>query len=479
MKKKKLKLRKIGINVSLILIGLVLLLSFMIIKLNVLPTLYILIYLAVIVFITSGLVKVMLINSYKIWLKYICIFLSIVLSIIMFIGILYIFKTYNFMDKIKGKGIYENYYVVVKKDSRYSDIGSLSMIYTYNEYTDAYKEALEKLNKKVEEVSSIDTLKNKLINGSADAILLSNVMKDYIEEEDSSFKDKTKIIHTIKVKIDEVDATSNVDISKNPFTIYVSGIDTYGDIELRSRSDVNMLVTVNPNTHEVLLTSIPRDYYVRLHNTTGYKDKLTHAGIYGVNMSIATIEDLLDIDINYYVRVNFSTLVDVVDTIDGIDVYSDRTFNPYTNKSITIYKGMNHMDGDTALAYSRERYAYEEGDRHRVANQQDVITAIIKKLTSSKTLLTKYTSILDSISKSFQTNIEMDDLSSIARLQLKDMPTWNISRYSLNGTGDMDYTYSMGSQKLYVMLPDYDTVDEATSYIKGIIDGKSLSELGL
>ena len=478
MKKKKLKLRKIGINVSLILIGLVLLLSFMIIKLNVLPFIYILLYLVLIVLITSGLVKVMLINSYKIWLKYICIFLSIVLSIIMFIGIIYIFKTYNFMDKIKGKGIYENYYVIVKKDSKYSDIGSLSKIYAYNEYTESYNEVIEKLNKKVEEVKSIDTLKNNLLNGYVDAILLSNVMKDYIEEEDSSFKDKTKIIHTIKVKINEEEATSNVDISKNPFTIYVSGIDTYGDIELRSRSDVNMLVTVNPTTHEILLTSIPRDYYVRLHNTTGYKDKLTHAGIYGVNMSIATIEDLLDIDINYYVRVNFSTLVDVVDTIGGIDINSDRTFKPHTG-SMTIYKGINHMDGATALAYARERYAYEEGDRHRVANQQDVITAIIKKLTSSKTLLTKYTSILDSISKSFQTNLEMDDLSSIARLQLSEMPTWNISRYSLDGTGDMDYTYSMGSQELYVMLPDYDTVDKATSYITGMSEGKLLSELGL
>lgn len=479
MKKKKLKLKKIGSIMSLILIGLVLLLIYMVAKLNILPMLYLVILILVMGFISISMVKVMLINSYKIWLKCICIFISIILSVVMIIGIVYIFKTYDFMDKIRGNGIYENYYVVVKKDSKYDNVDSLTRIYAYNEYTDSYKEAISKLDLKIEEVNSINTLKNNLVNGYVDAILLSNVMKEYIEEEDNTFKDKTKIIHTIKVKINEEEATSTVDISNSVFTIYVSGIDTYGDIALRSRSDVNMLVTVNPKTHEILLISIPRDYYVKLHDTTGYKDKLTHAGIYGVNMSIATIEDLLDVDINYYVRVNFSTLIDVVDTIDGIDVYSDRTFTPYTDRSYTIKKGMNHMTGKMALAYSRERYSYEEGDKHRVQNQQDVITAIIKKLTSSKTLLTKYTSILDSISKSFQTNIEMEDLSSLARLQLKDMPSWNISTYSLNGDGDMAYTYSMGNQRLYVMIPDTDTVDNATSYIKGMIDGKTLSELGL
>ena len=479
MKKKKTKLKKIGRIISLILISLVLLLIFMLIKLDILPVLYLVTLVVILGLITIGTTKVLLINSYKLWLKYICIFISVVLSVIMLVGIIYIFKTYDFMDKIKGKGVYENYYVIVKKNSEHENIDSLTEIYTYNEYTDSYKEALEKLDKEVEEVSSIEKLKNNLINGYVDAIFLSNVMKEYIEENDSTFKDKTKIIHTIKVKINEEEATSNVDVSKSVFTIYVSGIDTYGDIELRSRSDVNMLVTVNPKTHEILLISIPRDYYVRLHNTSGYKDKLTHAGIYGVNMSIATIEDLLDIDINYYVRVNFSTLIDAVDTVDGIDVYSDRTFTPYTNRDITIYKGTNHMDGETALAYSRERYAYEEGDKHRVANQQDVITAIIKKLTSSKTLLTKYTSILDTISKSFQTNLSMNDLSDVAKLQLKDMPSWNISSYSLDGEGDMAYTYSMGSQELYVMIPDTESVEEATSYIKGMIEGKTLSELGL
>ena len=478
-KKKKKKLKKIGIVVSLILTLLSVLLLLMVIKINVLPLHYLIGLIVVLGFVTILLAKVMLINSYKIWIKCICIFISIVLSICLFIGIIYIFKTYDFMSKIKGNGLYENYYVIVKKDSRYDKVESLDKIYSYNELTDSYKEAVEKINKEIVEVTSIDTLKEKLLNGNADAILLSNVMKEYLDSEDSEFNSKIKIIDTIKVKINETSEVSKVKLDKEVFTIYVSGIDTYGDISLRSRSDVNMLVTVNPNTNEILLISIPRDYYVQLHNTTGYKDKLTHAGIYGVNMSIATIEDLLDIDINYYIRVNFSTVVNVVDTLGGIDVYSDKAFTPYTDQTISFKKGVNHMTGKQALAFSRERYAYQEGDIHRVQNQQDVITAIIKKLTSSKTLLTKYTTILDSISKSFQTNIDMDDISSLAKLQLKNMPTWNISKYNLNGTGDKAYTYSMGKQKLYVMIPDTATVDKAHSYIEGMKEGKHLSELGL
>ncbi len=478
-KKKKKKLKKIGLIVSLILMILAILLIFMVVKINILPIHYLIGLVLVIGIIVLLLVKVMLINSYKIWIKCICIFLSIIISICLLVGIIYIFKTYDFMSKIKGNGLYENYYVIVKSDSKIDKMESLDKIYSYNELTDSYKEAVEKISKEIVEVSSIDTLKEKLLNGNADAILLSNVMKEYIDSEDSEFSNKIKIIETIKVRINETSEVSKVKLDKEVFTIYVSGIDTYGDISLRSRSDVNMLVTVNPNTNEILLISIPRDYYVQLHNTTGYKDKLTHAGIYGVNMSIATIEDLLDIDINYYIRVNFSTVVNIVDTIGGIDVYSDKTFTSHAGNSIKFVKGMNHMDGKYALAFSRERYAYQEGDIHRVQNQQDVITAIIKKLTSSKTLLTKYTSILDSISKSFQTNIDMDDISSLAKLQLKNMPTWNISKYNLNGTGDSAYTYSMGKQKLYVMIPDTNTVDKARTYIESMKDGIRLSELGL
>ena len=240
-----------------------------------------------------------------------------------------------------------------------------------------------------------------------------------------------------------------------------------------------MLVTVNTKNHEILLTSIPRDYYVQLHDTTGYKDKLTHAGIYGINMSVNTIQDFLDINIDYYVRVNFSTLIDVVDIIGGIDVYSDKGFIPWTNTKLYIPEGNVHMNGAMALAFARERYTYQEGDRHRVQNQQDVITAIIKKVTSSTTILTKYTTLLDELSNSFETNIKTSTITTLMKHQLDKMPSWTIKNYSLNGSDSYDYTYSAGMQKLYVMIPDKETVAKAKEYIDGMENGKTLKELGL
>ena len=258
--------------------------------------------------------------------------------------------------------------------------------------------------------------------------------------------------------------------------MYITGIDTYGDIDTTSRSDVNMIASVNPNTGDILLTSIPRDYYVQLHDTTGYKDKLTHAGLYGTDMSISTIEDLLDIDINYYVKVNFSSLVSLVNLIGGVDVYSDLEFVPHAKKDIVIEEGINHMDGETALAFARERYAYSEGDVHRVQNQQDVVMAIIKKMTSDLTLLAKYTSILDSVEGGFDTNIKMSDLAKLVKKQLDVNPSWNIDRYILKGSDGYEYTYSMGEIYAYVMLPDEECVSEAHDKIISVIEGVKAQE---
>ena len=262
-------------------------------------------------------------------------------------------------------------------------------------------------------------------------------------------------------------------------TIYISGIDTYGGINLRSRSDVNMLVTVNKRNHEILLTSIPRDYYVQLHGTYGNKDKLTHAGIYGINMSVQTIQDFLGIDINYYVRVNFSTLEAVVNSIGGVDVYSDITFRPTHHQSVIIRQGMNHMDGRTALAFARERYAYSDGDRHRVRNQQEVLKGIINKATSDVSILTRYTTLLNNISGYFQTNVDMTEVADIVKIQLNEMPSWTIKQYSLDGTGSSQPTHSMGATPLYVMIPNQDTINTGSRYINGMTKGKTFKELGL
>jgi LCP family protein required for cell wall assembly len=284
------------------------------------------------------------------------------------------------------------------------------------------------------------------------------------------FATKTKIIETISLKVSNEVETKEVNVSKEAFNVYISGIDIFGDISLVSRSDVNMIMTVNPNTHQILLTSIPRDYYVQLHNTTGYKDKLTHAGIYGVDMSVKTIEDLLDININYYARVNFTTLISLVDAIDGIDIYSNQSF--VAQDGTTFKKGMNHLNGTKALSFARERHAFKDGDRQRGKNQQAVITAIIDKVMSSRTLVTKYTTILETLGKSFQTNIDTSKIYELVNMQLDKMPNWEIDSISLDGTDSSNYTYSYKLQKLYVMEPNMDTVRAARDQINAITNAK-------
>ena len=244
--------------------------------------------------------------------------------------------------------------------------------------------------------------------------------------------------------------------------MYISGIDTSGSISKVSRTDANILLTINTNTHEVLLTSIPRDYYVTLHSKKS-KDKLTHSGIYGINETVSTVEDLLDTDINYYLRVNFTTVIKLVDTLGGIDVYSDYDF---TRGNYHFKKGYNHVDGDAALVFSRERKLLAGGDNQRVKNQQHVIEAIMKKALNSKTILTKYTSILNSLEGSFQTNIEQDDISSLVKEQLNSMSSWEIKNNALTGTGASKSTYSMGSTLVYVMIPDESSVSSAKEKIQ-------------
>lgn len=261
-------------------------------------------------------------------------------------------------------------------------------------------------------------------------------------------------------------------INDDAFIFYISGIDQFGNVNsVRGRSDVNQLAVVNMKTNHVLLVNTPRDYYVQLAGTTGLKDKLTHAGFYGINKSVATLENLYEIDIDYYIRVNFDTLIKVVDEVGGIDVYSEIAFTPWTNKNIQINAGWNHLDGAGALAFSRERKSYLGGDRHRGTNQQQVITAIINKVTDSKTLIANFNDILKTLAGSFQTNMPMNDITGIIKRQINDMPRWTIESMAVNGTDSRNYTYSMGADTLlYVMEPDINSLNNAKDKIQKVLD---------
>lgn len=371
--------------------------------------------------------------------KRVCTVFALLFSIIFLIGSFFIFKTFGVLDDMSQDYKTYTYHVLVKSDSnaeKIEDIASKNLGY-YNDNSSATKKALEKLDTvvrtKSDSYGNLDGLGKALINDETDAILLENSQKIKLENagggsalnnSDSStgdasvlsnFGDKTKVIYTFKVRV-KVDS-KGIDVTKDVFNIYISGMDEYGKVSEISRSDVNMILTINPKTKQILMTNVPRDYYVQLHDTTGYKDKLTHAGTYGVDTSIKTLEDLLGIKLDYYFKVNFSSLENIVNALDGVDVYSEYDFQSWNGYNFT--KGYNHVEGKAALAFARERHTFTDGDNQRGKNQQALIEAIFRKCTSSS-IITKYNSLLDSLQDSMITDMSMKSITSLAKMQLRD-----------------------------------------------------------
>ena len=268
-------------------------------------------------------------------------------------------------------------------------------------------------------------------------------------------------------------AEDAVDVTNKPFNIYISGMDTTGKITEEARSDVNMIITVNPKTHKVLMTSIPRDYLVELQN--GEKDKLTHTGLMGIDETTSDVEDLLGIKINYYVKVNYNTLKDLVNSIGGITINSDKAFISYIGK-YRFVEGENQLDGAKALASARERHAYSDGDNHRVRNQQEVLKAIVKKLTGSTTLLTRYNKILKYLAPTMEMNLTRAEVKALVKFQLGKNPKWKFESNSLEGFDAFSTVYSAGNQQLYVMKPDEESIKKARQKIKEIEHPKSKSK---
>ena len=316
----------------------------------------------------------------------------------------------------------------------------------------------ETLNLK--EYNGVNALVNALYDKQIDAMIINESYRSTIEESYETFTDDTRVIYS-KTYQTKVDDTTDKDVTQDTFSIFISGIDTYGSISTKSRSDVNMIVTVNPQTKNILLTSIPRDYYVPFEVLNGSRDKLTHSGLYGVNETKNNVANYFGIDIDYYVRVNFTSVVDIVDAIGGINVDNPRAFNDFEAGNI-------HLNGEQALAFSRERYAFKEGDRERGRNQMRVITGIIQKV-MSPSIITNYMSLLDSLHSSFQTNLTDEQIVSLIRMQINDMSSWNIESISVDGTGDYLYSPIYGSE-LYMMLPDDNTVTTAKEKINALYE---------
>lgn len=407
----------------------------------------------------------------------ITVFLVAVMGIYVF-GINYISSTMTFIGAVTTEvEETEDYYVVTLKTSKYASIEDLAgkNLHTFmagEDYSDVKAGITAKASVNFKEDESLQILAEDLLANKTYAILISNSQYQMIKDDYQNFETDTRIIYTVTHKItgdniaDPNEAhTGKYTIESGKFNVYISGIDTAGKISNVARSDANIIVTVDTVNHEILLTSIPRDYYVTLHSKHA-KDKLTHAGVYGIKETYTTVEDLLDIDINYYVRVNFTTLEKLVNALGGVDVNSEYAFS---SCGYSFRSGMNHLNGAKALVFSRERYSFPSGDRQRIKNQQAVIEGIMKKALSSSTILTKYTAILGSLSNSFQTNISTDEINSVVKGQINNLSGWTINTQTLNGSGASLGTYTYGSQKLYVMIPDSTSVANAKDGINRIL----------
>lgn len=406
-----------------------------------------------------------------------CVFL-ILFGTIFGIGIKYLNDTMDFVGVI-SKDLFQKevYYVMTLDDSKYKNIKDLDGksigIYSSKNGEEAIKLLDKKIKSTSKEYKNVVELFEDLQDNKIDAVLINESTKNLLDTDLADMELKLKEIYKVYVSIEKTDIVKVVDITKKPFNIYVAGGDAYGSIDNVTNTDVNMIITVDPINRKVLLTSIPRDYYVNLPSfgDDAY-DKLTHAGYYGIEESAKAIENLLDIDINYYVKVNFSTIEGVIDAIEGVDVYSDYSFKADIYPDyFTFKKGMNHLNGKQALAFARERHSFKDGDVQRVKNQQKVLTAIINKVTSSTTLVTNFSQILDSVGNSFSTNMETKNINRFVKMQLSDMRGWSIESQNLVGTDLYTYTYTYPNLQLYVMKQDENSIamskNKINKYLKG------------
>lgn len=409
--------------------------------------------------------------------------LTVILTAVYVIGAVYIGKTNNTISDVTTAEVQTDVvsmYVMdddpaqTVNDAANYEIGIMSSVDREN--TDKTIDSIEsqlgsQLN--IQEYNTMFDLADALKSEEVGAIIINEAYVGIIGDVENyewmttDIRQITTVEHAVE-SAPEADAEVS-DETQNTFVMYLSGIDTYGGISARSRSDVNILAVVNTDTKNILLLSTPRDFYVDYSVTGGAKDKLTHAGIYGIDASIDALERLYDIDVNYYLRINFTGFMDVIDALGGISVYSDYEFT--VNNVKTFQKGYNDVNGREALAFARERYSFADGDYQRGRNQMEVIRAVINKAASSS-LLVNYTSVMDAIAGSFETNMPRSQIAALVRMQLSDMAQWNITSYTSSGQSMYAETFSMPGQDLYVIVPDENSIAEAKEQINAVLSGE-------
>lgn len=461
--------------------------AYQIVTLNVLPSKLLLPVILMIVILNTILILLMNFATHAIWTKVISVILVILVGCTMGFGNVYLYETYSTLTSVTGaeKGSIKNTISVITKTDHDEEIQSLKsekigVLRNIDSVgTKKCQTKLEKYSFSYKKYDNLQALVKALYEDEIQAIVMNEIYRANVEEmeEYSGFSNETKSIYqTVYYTNNKNDALVVDDITKNPFTIFVSGNDTYGDIDELSRSDVDMIVTVNPTTSTVLMVNIPRDYYVQ---TSYGNDKLTHTGMYGIEETKQTVENLLGIDINYTFRVNFSSAEDIVDALDGVDIEVpegmavERLNADWALEG--VHEGWNHLNGARALAYARERHAYVDGDIQRAKNQQQVLEAIIKKAASSK-ILTNYTKLLKSFKNAFDTNMSTNEITALLQYELQAMPNWKFQNYVLRGTNSSAVCASM-AQELSVVMPEDYCVSIARQKIEAVLDGKSANKI--
>lgn len=340
------------------------------------------------------------------------------------------------------------------------------------------------------EYDDIQALAAALYAKDIGAAIINQAYVDVLEdmEDYSDFSTETRVLETVSKESEVVSAEEFLpadEICTTPFTVYISGCDQSGSISTKGRSDVNIMATINPVTKQVILISTPRDYYIPLSISGGQKDKLTHAGIYGVDVSMDTLGMLYDTELSLYFKVNFTGFKDIINALGGIEVDSDVAFtagrdacSQSDRDSYNFKEGMNDLDGGAALAFSRERHAFASGDRQRGINQMKVIEGVLRKA-QSMALLTNYSDIMKSISGSFETNLTSKQIQALVKMQMDDMASWNVLTYSVTGTDAKESTYSSPGHTAYVMIPDDSTVQKAIKLVDKVCAGEELTKADL
>ena len=368
--------------------------------------------------------------------------------------------------------------IVVPKESDIKDVSQLTSVQAPTKVDKNNIETLmsalkkdKKVDVKVDDVASYQEAYDNLKSGKSKAMVLSGSYASLLESVDSNYASNLKTIYTYKIKKKNNNSAKQVD--SKVFNIYISGIDTYGSISTVSRSDVNIIMTVNMNTHKILLTTTPRDAYVKIPDGGADQyDKLTHAGIYGVETSEKTLENLYGIKIDYYARINFTSFLKLIDQLGGVTVHNDQAFTSLHGK-FDFPVGDIQMNSEQALGFVRERYSLDGGDNDRGKNQEKVISAIVNKLASLNSV-SNFTSIVNNLQDSVQTNMSLDTINALANTQLDSGSKFTVTSQAVTGTGSTGQltSYAMPNSSLYMMKLDDSSVESASQAIKNLMEEK-------